>query len=82
MKKVSGRRTCRSLNRIERQTGSAESGGLAWLGKLDKAGRLGVLRAAEEAKQSAPPDDKHGCQQLLNHQLQFEFDDSPTPQPR
>jgi cell division inhibitor SulA len=26
---------------------------VAWLGKLDEAGRLGILRAAEEAKQSA-----------------------------
>ena len=51
---------------------------VAWLGKLDDAGRLGVLRAAEEAKQT----EQHGRQQPLNQQLQFEFDDDPTPQPR
>ena len=55
---------------------------VAWLGKLDEAGRLGVLRAAEEAKRSAAQDNQHGRQQPLNHQLQFEFDDDPTPQPR
>jgi transposase len=55
---------------------------VAWLGKLDDAGRLGVLRAAEAAKQSAAQDNQHGRQQPLNHQLQFEFDDDPTPQPR
>ena len=55
---------------------------IAWLGKLDEAGRLGVLRAAEEAKQSAAQDNQHGRQQPLNHQLQFEFDEDPTPQPR
>lgn len=55
---------------------------VAWLGKLDDAGRLGVLRAAEEAKQSAAQHEQHGRQQPLNHQLQFEFDDDPTPQPR
>ena len=56
---------------------------VAWLGKLDEAGRLGVLRAAEEAKQSAAHDDQYGSlQQPLNHQLQFEFDDEPVPQPR
>ena len=55
---------------------------VAWLGKLDDAGRLGVLRAAEEAKQSAAQDDQHGRQQPLNHQLQFEFDNDSTPQPR
>ena len=55
---------------------------VAWLGKLDDAGRLGVLRATEEAKQSAAQDTQHGRQQPLNHQLQFEFDGAPTPQPR
>ena len=55
---------------------------VAWVGKLDDNGRLGVLRAAEEAKQSAAQDTQHGRQQPLNHQLQFEFDDDPTPQPR
>lgn len=56
---------------------------VAWLGKLDEAGRLGVLRAADEAKQSAGQDDQHGGrQQPLNQQLQFEFDDEPATQPR
>jgi Transposase DDE domain len=55
---------------------------VAWLGKLDEAGRLGVLRAAEAAKQSAAEHEQHSCQQPLNHQLQFEFDDAPAPQPR
>ncbi len=54
---------------------------VAWLGKLDDAGRLGVLRAAEEAKQSAGHD-QQSRQQPLNHQLQFEFDDESTSQPR
>jgi len=55
---------------------------VAWLGKLDEAGRMGVLHAAEEAQQSAAQDDQHGRSQPFNHQLQFEFDDEPTPRPR
>lgn len=55
---------------------------VAWLGKLDEAGRLGVLRAAEEAKQSAGQDNQDSRQQPLNQQLQFEFDDEPAAQPR
>lgn len=54
---------------------------VAWLGKLDEAGRLGVLRAAEESKRSAVSDKQDG-RQPLNHQLQFEFDDEPVTQPR
>jgi transposase len=52
---------------------------VAWLGKLDEAGRLGVLQAAKEAKRSATERDHQVSQ---NHQLQLEFDDDPAPQPR
>ena len=55
---------------------------VAWLGKLDEAGRLGVLHAAEEAKQSAGQHNQQGRQQPLNQQLQLEFDDEPATQPR
>jgi transposase len=55
---------------------------VAWLGKLDHAGRLGVLRAAEEVKHSAGQDDQLVRQQPHNPQLQFEFDDEPASQPR
>ena len=51
---------------------------VAWMGKLDEAGRLGVLHAAEEAKQSAGQDYQQGRQPPL----QFEFDDEPANQPR
>lgn len=56
---------------------------VAWLGKLDEAGRLEKLRAAENTKQSAVQNDQHdGRQQPHNQQLQFEFDDAPALEPR
>ena len=77
---VNARCTGRSSNRA---SNGPRQRFVAWLGKLDEAGRLGVLRAAEEAKQSTAHADQHGnLQQPLNQQLQFEFDDVPAPQPR
>ena len=55
---------------------------VAWLGKLDEAGRLGVKQAAEVARQSAPPVADHNTQPL-NTQKRFEFDDDiAATQPR
>ena len=47
---------------------------VAWLGKLDEAGRLGVKQAAEEARRSSLTDAIHNTQPL-DTQRQFEFDD-------
>ena len=56
---------------------------VAWLDKLDEAGQPGILRAAEEAKQSAVQGHQQGdFQEPLNQQRQFEFDDEPAFQPR
>ena len=55
---------------------------VAWLGKLDEAGRLGVKQAAEVARQSSPPVADHNTQPL-NTQKRFEFDDDiAATQPR
>ncbi len=55
---------------------------VAWLGKLDEAGRLGVKQAAEVARQSSPTVADHNTQPL-NTQKRFEFDDDiAATQPR
>lgn len=55
---------------------------VAWLGKLDEAGRLGVKHAAEDARRSTPTTAIHNTQPL-NKQLRFEFDDDQSAvQPR
>ena len=46
---------------------------VAWLGKLDEAGRLGVKQAAEESRRSTPSTAAH-----CNTQKRFEFDDDIT----
>ena len=45
---------------------------VAWLGKLDEAGRLGVKQAAEVARQSSTTVADHHTQPL-NTQKRFEF---------
>ncbi len=47
---------------------------VAWLGKLDEAGRLGVKLAAEDARRSSSAATDHHTQPL-NTQQRFEFDD-------
>jgi len=48
---------------------------VAWLGKLDEAGRLGGKQAAEESRRSTPSTAAHCNTQPLNTQKRFEFDD-------
>ena len=56
---------------------------VAWLGKLDEAGRLGVQQAADEARKSIEPTAEAERLQPLGRQLRFEFDDDPSSaQPR
>jgi len=55
---------------------------VAWLGKLDEAGRLGVQQAADEARKSIEPTAETERLQPLGRQLRFEFDDDPSAQPR
>jgi transposase len=55
---------------------------VAWLGKLDEAGRLGVQQAADTATQpeAVPPAERL---QPISRQTRFEFDDDPSvAQPR
>ena len=55
---------------------------VAWLGKLDEAGRLGVQQAADAATQpeAVPPAERL---QPIGRQTRFEFDDDPSvTQPR
>ena len=55
---------------------------VAWLGKLDEAGRLGVKLAAEDARRSSSAATDHHTQPL-NTQRRFEFDDEiAATQPR
>ncbi len=55
---------------------------VAWLGKLDEAGRLGVKQAAEVGQRSSAATTDH-LTQPLNTQKQFEFDDDiAATQPR
>lgn len=60
---------------------------VAWLGKLDEAGRLGVKQAAEAFDETQGRENSDGSTearrpQPLNQQLQLEFDDEPALQPR
>ena len=55
---------------------------VAWLGKLDEAGRLGVQQAVDVAKKSIEPAGDSERQQPLGRQQRFEFDDDPSVQPR
>ena len=48
---------------------------VAWLGKLDEAGRLGVQNAADEARKSIEPGGDTERLQPLGRQLRLEFDD-------
>ena len=55
---------------------------MAWLGKLDEAGRLGVKQAAEDARRSPPSATARNNTQPLNTQKRFEFDDDIAAEPR
>jgi transposase len=48
---------------------------VAWLGRLDEAGRLGVKQAADVARKSIPPASEAERVQPLGRQKRFEFDD-------
>lgn len=48
---------------------------VAWLGKLDEAGRLGVQQAADVARKSIEPVFAAERMQPLGRQMRFEFDD-------
>ena len=48
---------------------------MAWLGKLDEAGRLGVKQAADVARKSIEPAAVTERMQPLGRQRRFEFDD-------
>ena len=48
---------------------------VAWLGKLDEAGRLGVQQAADVARKSIEPVSAAERMQPLGRQMRFEFDD-------
>lgn len=57
--------------------------GVAWLGKLDEAGRLGIQHAADEARKSIEPADATERLQPLGRQRRFGFDDDwSATQPR
>ena len=51
---------------------------VAWLGKLDEAGRLGVKHAADVARKSIQPASETERLQPLGRQKRFEFDDDMT----
>ncbi|MBL8819042.1 MAG: IS1634 family transposase [Planctomyces sp.] len=55
---------------------------VAWLGKLDEAGRLGVQQAADVARKSIEPRSATEQMQPLGRQLRFEFDDVVAAEPR
>jgi transposase len=56
---------------------------VAWLGKLDEAGRLGVQQAVDVARKSIEPASSTEHMQPLGRQLRFEFDDDQSAvQPR
>ena len=56
---------------------------VAWLGKLDEAGRLGIQHAADETRKSSELADAAERLQPLGRQRRFEFDDDLSPaQPR
>ena len=56
---------------------------VAWLGKLDEAGRLGVQNAADEARKSIEPGGDTERLQPLGRQLRLEcYDDRSAAQPR
>ena len=48
---------------------------VAWLGKLDEAGRLGVKRAAEDTRRDSTSVATDNDTQPLNRQKRFEFED-------
>ena len=60
---------------------------VAWLGKLDEAGRPGVKQAAEAFDEIQGRENSDGSTatrrpQPLTQHLQFDFDDEPALQPR
>jgi len=74
-KQENGRRTAYwALVESDRTATGPRQRVVAWLGKLDEAGRLGVKHAAEDARRSTPTSAIHNTQPL-NKQMQFAFDD-------
>lgn len=55
---------------------------MAWLGKLDEAGRLGVQQAADVARKSIEPVSAVEPMQPPGRQMRFEFDDEAAAEPR
>lgn len=55
---------------------------MAWLGKLDEAGRLGVQQAADVARKSIEPVSAAEPMQPPGRQMRFEFDDEAAAEPR
>ena len=51
---------------------------MAWLGKLDEAGRLGVQQAVDGARKSIEQGSGTEHMQPLGRQLRFEFDDDQS----
>ena len=51
---------------------------VAWLGKLDEDGRLGVQQAVDAARKSVEPSSETEPMQPLGRQLRFEFDDDQS----
>jgi hypothetical protein len=75
-KQENGRRTASwALVESHRTATGPRQRVVAWLGKLDEAGRLGVKQAAEESRRSTPSTAAENNTQPLNTQKRFEFDD-------
>jgi len=75
-KQESGRRTAYwALVESHRTATGPRQRVVAWLGKLDEAGRLGVKQAADVARKSIQPASEAERIQPLGRQKRFEFDD-------
>ncbi len=75
-KQEHGRRTAYwALVECHRTAAGPRQRVVAWLGKLDEAGRLGVKRAAEDARRDSTSVATDNDTQPLNRQQRFEFED-------
>lgn len=75
-KQENGRRTAYwALVESQRTATGPRQRVVAWLGKLDEAGRLGVRQAADVARKSIEPAAVTERMQPLGRQRRFEFDD-------
>ncbi len=83
-KQEAGRRTAYwALVESHRTANGPRQRIVAWLGKLDEAGRLGVQQAVDVARKSIEPTSDTKEMQPLGRQLRFEFDDDQSAvQPR